>query len=75
MRPKAGGIYRIGREAHTSAPGGEREPRDDAAKIAFLKSITLKALVLERGFRSAVIERRYSLQKKPGFISESGLFG
>ena len=45
MRPKAGGIYRIGREAHPSAPGGGRDPRDDAAKIAFLKSITLKALV------------------------------
>ena len=45
MRPKAGEIYRIGREAHPSAPGGGRDPRDDAAKIAFLKSITLKALV------------------------------
>ena len=53
MRPKAGGIYHVGREAHPTAPGGGRDPRDDTAKIAFLKSVTLKTLKLlswnERG--------------------------
>jgi hypothetical protein len=45
MRPKAGGIYRIGREAYATAPEGGRDPWDDAAKVALLKSTTLKTLV------------------------------
>ena len=55
LRPKAGGVFHVGREAHPTAPeglrlvaygsGSGRAPREEAAKIAILKSITLETLV------------------------------
>jgi hypothetical protein len=56
LRPKAGGVSHLGREAHPNAPEGERAPREEAAKkprrsreeaakIAILKSITSETFV------------------------------
>ena len=55
LRPKAGGVSHVGREARPTAPEGlrlvsygsesGRAPREEAAKIAILKSITLETLV------------------------------
>ena len=55
LRPKAGGVVsHVGREGRPTAPEGlrlvsygsesGRAPREEAAKIAILKSITLKTL-------------------------------
>ena len=56
LRPKAGGVVsHVGREGRPTAPEGlrlvsygsesGRAPREEAAKIAILKSITLETLV------------------------------
>ena len=52
---------------------GERDPREDAAKVAFLKSILLVKLILHLFFE-VLIHRLASLQNRLGLTLECGRY-